>query len=213
MNDSLWPEERDARTGVVTPGPAVDPAKMVIWDGVASLQTLVTEIDALEMLRPAGDEQEARKPDRKGGVVVSNPGIRQHSKSICDAFALASLTLFERKRLEKKADRDARAARAAMVDEACAGIDVSIFRDRRTRDRMVHTDEWVPRLVRLYPTSPWVTGLGLSHRNMFVPAGAAVPMIFNRVYIFDEGRILHLETELDVRALRASAMQVIDALF
>lgn len=206
-----WPEDREARVGALTPASAVDQTALVIWEGLMSLQTLIGQIDALESLTPT-EPVSAEMRASGGGIMISEIGILEHCKGIGDALALASLTLFERGKLNGSKDQRARAAKAKVVDATCAGLDVSIFHDRKLRDRMVHVDEWIPRIARQHPDSPWVTGMGLTHRNMIFSGSDHVPVIYNRTFIFDERKILHLGTELDLRTLRASAMAVINRL-
>jgi len=208
MDEFKWPGE--LRVGVLTPPKAVDPVGMVIREGLISLQTVVEEIDALEALRPNQEVDRRARGDGNGGSIVSDPGIYVHTKNICDGFGLASTALFERKQLESNAARQARSAKLRAVDEKCEGIDVAIFTDRRTRNRMVHCDEWIPQLSRQYPESFWITGIGFTHRGMI--SSPELKFIYNRVFLFEEGLILHLETELDVRALRAAAVRVLEAL-
>lgn len=206
-----WPQVTEARVGVLTPPTALDPIKMVIREGLMSLQALVEQIDALEALAPPAPVS-AEDRANGGGIIVSQPEIYEHCKNIGDALALASLTLFERKRLEKANERRDRAAKGEVVDAVCVDLDVSIFHNRRLRDRMVHVDEWIPRMVRRFPNSRWLTGMAITHRGMFGDGDGGVPIIYNRVFIFEEHRILHLEEELDLRALRMSAVALIERL-
>lgn len=208
MDEFKWPGEM--RVGVFTPPAAVNPTDMVIREGLISLQTLVAEIDALEALRPKVEVDRRTTGDGNGGAIVSDPGIYVHTKNICDGFGVASTTLFERKRLSTSAARQARTTKLRVVDEKCAGIDVSIFQDRRTRDRMVHCDEWIPKIARENPLGYWITGTGFTHRGMVRADGFT--LIYNRVFLFEEGLILHLGTELDVRILRATSVSVLEAL-
>lgn len=193
------------QTSVIIPHAALNPIWMVIREGLISLNALVDHIDALEAL--AGDEPVSSS---RGGYLVSDPEIYKGCKSIGDSLALASLTLFERKKLENRKDQTARSEKGEAVDALCAGIDVSVFFDRQLRDRMVHIDEWIPRMIRRFPDSPWVSGFGLTHRRLIGIGGSNSPIIYNRVFIFDEHRILHLEKELDIKALRRTCIQIIE---
>lgn|GEM_PF-3501820 len=177
--------------------------KMVlVKDGLIALQRTVDHIRELRQLRPPAPPT--------GGIILADPQIPQLLNDLCTQLGQACLLLFNDgpdRNAESKSDGQMRRERAATIRNACHGIDTAPLTDRKTRNRLVHVDEYLLKQSRAHQGS-WLVDMAISSRSFIVtlPGESA----YCRVYVSDEDKIYHLGSELDLAAVETAANEVLD---
>lgn len=169
----------------------------LIFEAMHELITVAGEIDGLRAQRPPAPQV--------GGYMDATGGFGARTKRLCYALGQASTALFEDSALRNAADNRERQRRMERVRGICAGIDIAPLADRAMRNRIVHFDEHLGRQFRRFPRSSMISNMGLSNRTMLRPEEGSF-LLYSRVYIFEEDRLLHLDTELDLAAVRRAAV-------
>jgi hypothetical protein len=173
---------------------AVDRAfSLIAGEGFSYLQRVNSALETIWTKRP-------EKIDT-GYLVVSDAIVAEALHDLVLSFGSVSTLLFDRgsqRRSENASVYKIRMDRTHRVADALKGIDTAIYQDRAIRNRHVHSDEYIAKAIVANPGTCVLQDIALSERSAF---SSEVGLLYIRVYIFSEDKLLHLNAEFDVKRL------------
>lgn len=180
-------------------------SNMVADNGVYALDNAIECINKLENLL------DLPLPDGRM-VVVNNPEIKTLILHTCLHIGTAWKSLFDNGQGETCSWlKKAKQMRFSEVMQHLEGIDISPLSGLDIRNKVVHFEDHILKTARRLPGTSWVADLGLSHRDAFKSKDES-DLTYCRVFIFTEGKLLHLGSEFDLYSYRAQAQMVVDRL-
>ncbi len=177
---------------------------MVIMEGINALTVAINHINQIESLLP--------EIPSKGYTIVPKGEIRPLLISTCVYIGAAWKALFDDGANEqKKWLKIEKKKRQSSVIKQLEGIDYEPLSGSVIRNKVVHIEDHILVSARKNPEASWLVDIGLSHREAVLPEHGHA-MNYCRVFIFSEGTILHLGSELNLYEYRKTAKLVVERL-
>lgn len=124
---------------------------------------------------------------------------------ICSNVGMASVCLFDtgpqRSSREKPRMVARRQLRSKSLIEICQGIDIDTLTNRDVRNRLIHADEYLARMVG---TRSLISACTIEYLELVRTPEGSKPILYDRVFLMQENRMLHLDKSIDLTNLRES---------
>jgi hypothetical protein len=177
----------------------------VLWgDGLRYLHEMSRALEAIWAKRPT-------TPD-VGYLLISDGDIPSAIIKFVTDFGHVSTLLFD-EGLKRTSENGVlyriRTERVKRATEFFDGIDLSVFKDRRIRNRHFHADEYVTKFLVNHPDAVIVQDLSVTERGLF---SSDLPILYIRVYEYSNDLLLHLDAEFDAKKLYETTLQMIQRL-
>ena len=183
---------------------ASERARQVLWDdAVSHFERVARTLETIWSFRP---------PKRDGYALISQPEIVAAIQSLAVNFGLVASLMFDdgpKRSTENTAMHQMRVDRVQYFKDLLIGIDTSIYRDKSLRNRHLHADEYLCKMLAKSPASAIFQNIALSEKAAI---NATVPIIYVRVYAYGEDVLMHLGSEFDARQLYEANLLIAERL-
>jgi len=156
---------------------------------------------------------------QEGNKVFMDSSIAPTLQDLCAQAGIASQILFNgnphKSRLESQQAFDLRIERFNYVKNLCdsQGFNPNILLDREVRNSLTHIDERLADILTKDHGVGWFIDYVASTRNSFPKPEGITEIKYCRSYVHNEGKILHLDNELDIKALAHECVAVLAIVF